>query len=68
MLFESNYEGCVMLNTDYKIRAIKVLLNEDCILARYYPLIPYKDLLVENLSKMGCYTKSDCVNYISYRE
>ena len=51
-----------MLNTDYKIKAIKVLLNEDCILTRYYPLIPYKDLLVENLSKMGCYTKSDCMN------
>lgn len=51
-----------MLNTDYKIQAIKVLLNEDCILTRYYPLIPYKNILVEKLSKMGCYTKSDCVN------
>lgn len=50
-----------MLNTDYKIEAIKVLLNEDCILTRYYPLIPYKDLLVENLKKMGCVTKSDCM-------
>ena len=50
-----------MLNTDYKIEAIKVLLNEDCILTRYYPLISYKDILVENLKKMGCYTKSDCM-------
>ena len=50
-----------MLNTDYKIEAIKVLLNEDCILTRYYSLIPYKDILVKNLNKMGCHTKSDCM-------
>lgn len=50
-----------MLNTDYKIEAIKGLLNEDCILKRFYPLIPYKDILVDNLYKMGCYTKSDCM-------
>lgn len=49
------------MNTDYKIEAIKVLLNEDCILARYYSLIPYKDILVENLNKIGCSTKSDCM-------
>ena len=59
--FEFHSEGCVMLNTDYKIEAIEVLLNEDCILTRYYPLISYKDILVENLKKMGCYTKSDCM-------
>ena len=58
---EFHSEGCVILNTDYKIEAIEVLLNEDCILARYYPLISYKDILVENLKKMGCYTKSDCM-------
>ena len=50
-----------MLNTDYKIEAIKVLLNKDCILTRYYPLIPYKEILVKNLKKMGCDTKSDCM-------
>ena len=54
-------DGGVTLNTDYKIEAIKVLLNEDCILTRYYSLIPYKDILVENLNKMGCDTKSDCM-------
>ena len=53
--------GGVMMNTDYKIEAIKVLLNEDCILTRYYSLIPYKDILVDNLNKMGCHTKSDCM-------
>jgi len=50
-----------MVNTNYKIEAIKVLLNEDCILTRYYSLIPYKDILIENLNKMGCHTKSDCM-------
>lgn len=50
-----------MLNTDYKIEAIKVLLNTDCILTRYYSLIPYKDILIENLNKIGCHTKSDCM-------
>ena len=49
------------MNADYKIEVIKVLLNEDCILTRYYSLIPYKDILVENLNKMGCHTKSDCM-------
>ena len=56
-----DFAGGVRLNTDYKIEAIKVLLNEDCILTRYYSLIPYKDILVENLNKMGCHTKSDCM-------
>lgn len=41
-----------MLNADYKIEAIKVLLNEDCILTRFHSLIPYKDILVQNLIKM----------------
>ena len=49
------------MNADYKIEVIKVLLNEDCILTRYYSLIPNKDILVENLNKMGCHTKSDCM-------
>ena len=49
------------MNTDYRIEAIKVLLNEDCILTRYYSLIPYKDILVENLNRMGCHIKSDCM-------
>lgn len=50
-----------MFSTDYKINAIKWLLCEDCILTRFYPLIPYKDILVENLYKIRCYKKSDCM-------
>lgn len=49
------------MNTDYKIEAMKGLLNEDCILARYYPLIPYKEDLVDGLHNMGYRTKSDCM-------
>ena len=49
------------MNTDYKIEAVKGLLNEDCILARYYPLIPYKEDLVDGLHNMGYRTKSDCM-------
>lgn len=49
------------MNADYKIGAIKILLNEECILKRYYSLIPYKNILVEKLSDMGCHTKSDCM-------
>lgn len=50
-----------MLNTDYPIEALDWLLKEDCVLARYYPLIPYKTILIERLSEMGCRTKTDCM-------
>ena len=49
------------MNSDYKVEAIAVLLNEDCILQRYYPLIPYKHDIVKNLKRIGCRTKSDCM-------
>ncbi len=50
-----------MMNTDYPINAINILLNEDCILARFYPLIPYKSRLVEQLQRLGLRTKTDCM-------
>ena len=50
-----------MVNTDYQIEAIQELLNEDCILTRYYPLIPYKLLLIKYFKAMGCRVKSDCL-------
>ncbi len=49
------------MNTDYRIEALEWLLNEDCVLTGYYPLIPYKSILVENLSRAGCISKSDCM-------
>lgn len=45
---------------DYRIEALEILLNEDCLLERYYPLIPYKGVLIENLKKRNCVSKSDC--------
>ncbi|MGN0629088.1 MAG: hypothetical protein ACI4IW_05625 [Oscillospiraceae bacterium] len=37
------------------------MLNKDCILTRYYPLIPYKNILTEAFKAMGCKFKSDCL-------
>lgn len=48
------------MNPNYKIEAMKILLDESCILKRYFELIPYKYILLENLKKLGCNRKSDC--------
>lgn len=50
-----------MLHINYKIEAIDELLKEDCILARMYPLIPYKCALIDYFRMTGCFTKSDCL-------
>lgn len=50
-----------MVNADYKIDAISFLLNEDCILKGFYPLIPYKNRLLEQLKMLGCKRKSDAM-------
>lgn len=52
---------------DYRIEAIGVLLNEDCILQRYYPLIPYRELLMKNLIQSHCLTKTECMELPSER-
>lgn len=46
---------------DYRIEAFEILLNEDCLLQRYYPLIPYKAILMENLRSINCTSKSECI-------
>lgn len=46
---------------DYRIEALAVLLNEDCLLQRYTPLIPYRDTLMENLSRNRVHTKAACL-------
>jgi len=51
----------LIMNSDYKVEAMDILLNEDCILQRYVPLVPYKHDIIKNLKKLGCYTKSDCM-------
>lgn len=49
------------MEINYRIDAINVLLNEDCILTRYYPLIPYKEMLTEYFTHVGCPTKNECI-------
>ena len=46
---------------NYKIEAIDVLLNEDCILQRYFPLIQYKEMLIENLMNNHYFSKAECM-------
>lgn len=48
------------MNTNYKIESIIVLLNEDCVLSRYYPLIPVKTDLANYLKQQGVVYKDDC--------
>lgn len=48
------------VNSNYHIKGIGLLLNEDCILQRYFPLIQYKVQLLNNLLDKGCITKNAC--------
>lgn len=41
----------LVMNSDYKVEAIDILLNEDCILQRYVPLVPYKHKIIKHLKK-----------------
>lgn len=47
---------------NYPIGAIRTLLNEDCLLAKYYPLIPYKETLIAQLGKADCRTRAKCLS------
>lgn len=47
---------------NYRIEAIDVLLNDDCILTRYSPLIQYKSMLVDYLQGIGCLSKDECID------
>ncbi|MCI1244584.1 MAG: hypothetical protein LKG11_01310 [Bacilli bacterium] len=46
---------------NYRIEALDELLNEDCVLGRYFSLISKKKRLMACLSSMGCLTKNDCL-------
>ena len=48
-----------MMNTNYKIGALDVLLSKDCLSERYYPLIPHKEKLISGLRLLGVETKND---------
>ena len=47
---------------NYKITAINILLNKDCILERYFPLIPFKDELIKRFTQGNIFTKEDAIN------
>lgn len=47
---------------NYKIDAIDILLNSDCILQKYYPLIQYKKDIINNLRKNNHFSKDECIS------
>lgn len=49
-----------MFTSDYRIEAFNILLNEDCILKCYHPLIAYKHQLADGLLRRGCLTNENC--------
>lgn len=48
-----------MIDTNYAVEALELLLCKDCLTERYYPLIPYKDALIKGLLLLGCRTKNE---------
>jgi len=46
---------------NYKIKAIRILLNEDCVLSKYYPLIPFKDRIIAYALENKIITKEECL-------
>lgn len=50
-----------VVNSNYLIQGIEVLLQEDRILKCYIPLIPFKHQLVQGLLNRGSLTKDDCL-------
>ncbi|WMJ24334.1 hypothetical protein RBG61_06615 [Paludicola sp. MB14-C6] len=49
------------MKVNYRIEAIKELLNRDCVLERYYPLILIKDKLIDLCISKNCFTKEECM-------
>ena len=49
------------MQLNYRIEAIKELLNKDCILERYYSLIPVKEKMIDFCTSINCNTKKECL-------
>lgn len=47
------------MNTDYRIDALNILLEKDCLPEKYHPLIQYKNGLISGLQALHCKTKND---------
>ena len=48
-----------MIDPDYRVEALDVLLDRNRLPERYFPLIPYRDALIRGLKQAGCVTKND---------
>ena len=48
-----------MTDTNYRIEALGILLNKDCLIERYYPLLEFKEILIDGLLSLGCVRKND---------
>lgn len=48
-----------MIDTDYPIEALDILLEKICLSEKYYPLLNHKDALISGLQCRGCAKKSD---------
>lgn len=50
-----------MINTDYPIESLIVLLNEDCLSERFHSLISLREDLIKGLKNFDCVRKSDAL-------
>ena len=48
-----------MIETDYPIGALALLLREDCLPERYHPLISRREELIAGLRRLGCRRKNE---------
>ncbi len=48
-----------MMDTNYPVEALELLLDKNCLSERYYPLIPYKEELLAQARIRGCRTRND---------
>lgn len=50
-----------MIQTDYRIGALPILLDSACLSEKYAPLVPHRDALAAGLRRMDCRTKNDAL-------
>ena len=51
-----------MVNTNYSVDALNILLEKDCLSERYYLLCDCKNTIIEGLKKLGCRYKDEALN------
>ncbi len=50
------------VHTNYAVQGMEILLCKDCILQRFYPLIPYKQQVIQGLLRMEKCTSGACLD------